>query len=103
MPLPPAKSLTIPPPAVAAIREFVSIFLPEFKDVPFHSTKLCWYTDSLDNSFVVGYPVDCTEHASLLKPGHCRSITCQPTPIHRFSSVREAVAMAPNSCQSLER
>lgn len=55
VPLPPAKSLTIPPPAVAAIREFVSIFLPEFKDVPFHSTKLCWYTDSLDNSFVIDY------------------------------------------------
>lgn len=38
-----------------AIRQFVSIFLPEFDAVPFDSTKLCWYTDSLDNSFVVSY------------------------------------------------
>ena len=103
MPLSPAESLTIPPPAVAAIRTFVSIFLPEFKDVPFHSTKLCWYTDSLDNSFVVGYPGGCTDDASLLKPGHVRSITCQPTPIDLFSSVRAAVAMALNSCRSSER
>ncbi|GME53974.1 nucleotide-binding domain-containing protein [Neofusicoccum parvum] len=35
--------------------DFISIFLPEFKDAPFHSTKLCWYTDSLDNSFVIDY------------------------------------------------
>lgn len=31
----------------------MSIFLPEFADADFNSTKLCWYTDSLDNSFVV--------------------------------------------------
>ncbi|KAL1626668.1 hypothetical protein SLS54_002831 [Diplodia seriata] len=52
VPLPPADSAILPQAAVNAIRHFVSIFLPEFKDAPFHSTKLCWYTDSLDNSFV---------------------------------------------------
>lgn len=31
----------------------MSIFMPEFQNTPFFSTKLCWYTDSLDNSFVV--------------------------------------------------
>ncbi|OCF39486.1 hypothetical protein I317_06704 [Kwoniella heveanensis CBS 569] len=47
----------IKPPQVAldAIQEFVSIFLPELKDVPFYSTKFCWYTDSLDNEFVVDH------------------------------------------------
>ncbi|KAI1382882.1 nucleotide-binding domain-containing protein [Hypoxylon trugodes] len=55
VPLPPLESLSIPQPAIDAIRAFVSIFLPEFRDVAFHSTKLCWYTDSLDNSFVVDY------------------------------------------------
>ncbi|WVW80529.1 hypothetical protein I302_102514 [Kwoniella bestiolae CBS 10118] len=45
------------PPQIAldAIREFVSIFLPEFKGVPYYSTKFCWYTDSLDNEFVIDY------------------------------------------------
>lgn len=55
VPLPPEQSSSIPAPADDAIRRFVSIFLPEFKDMPFHSTKLCWYTDSLDNSFVIDY------------------------------------------------
>lgn len=36
-----------------AIRQFAEIFLPEFANAPFHYTKLCWYTDTLDNSFVV--------------------------------------------------
>ncbi|KAI1475130.1 nucleotide-binding domain-containing protein [Daldinia eschscholtzii] len=55
IPLAPKESLKIPQPAIDAIRNFVSIFLPEFEHVTFHSTKLCWYTDSLDNSFVVDY------------------------------------------------
>ena len=57
MPLPPEQSLSLPTTAVTAIRTFVSIFLPEFIDVPFYSTKLCWYTDSLDNSFLVNHPL----------------------------------------------
>jgi sarcosine oxidase/L-pipecolate oxidase len=43
----------LPEPALDAIKQFVSIFMPEFENTPFYSTKLCWYTDSLDNSFVV--------------------------------------------------
>lgn len=57
VPLPPRECLSLPEPAVYAIRQFVSIFLPEFDQVPFYSTKLCWYTDSLDNSFVVRIPI----------------------------------------------
>jgi sarcosine oxidase/L-pipecolate oxidase len=53
--LSPKESKSLPQGAIEAIEHFVSIFLPEFKDAPFHSTKLCWYTDSLDNSFVIDY------------------------------------------------
>ncbi|OQD75433.1 hypothetical protein PENDEC_c007G04063 [Penicillium decumbens] len=55
VPLSSDESKSIPALAAEAIRHFVSIFLPEFKDCPFSSTKLCWYTDSLDNSFVIDY------------------------------------------------
>ncbi|WYZ39935.1 hypothetical protein EsH8_IV_000276 [Colletotrichum jinshuiense] len=55
VPLPPAECRIVPEPAKEAIRKFVSIFLPEFADTDFNSTKLCWYTDSLDNSFVIDY------------------------------------------------
>ncbi|KXH32569.1 FAD dependent oxidoreductase [Colletotrichum nymphaeae SA-01] len=55
VPLPPAECGIVPDPAREAIRKFVSIFLPEFADKDFNSTKLCWYTDSLDNSFVIDH------------------------------------------------
>ncbi|PHH86790.1 hypothetical protein CDD83_9747 [Cordyceps sp. RAO-2017] len=55
VPLPRAECSRIPPPAEEAIRTFVSLFLPEFRDVPFYSQRLCWYTDSLDNSFLIDY------------------------------------------------
>ncbi|KAJ9145110.1 FAD dependent oxidoreductase [Pleurostoma richardsiae] len=55
VPLLPNESRIVPHAAVDPIKTFVSIFLPEFRDAPFHSTKLCWYTDSLDNSFVIDY------------------------------------------------
>ncbi|KAF7161700.1 hypothetical protein CNMCM5623_007187 [Aspergillus felis] len=49
--------------------EFVSIFLPEFVGVPFSSTKLCWYTDSLDNSFVIDYVPDYAEKSVFVCTG----------------------------------
>ncbi|KAJ4359613.1 uncharacterized protein N0V89_000168 [Didymosphaeria variabile] len=52
VPLPADQIQRIPEVAEEAIRQFVSIFLPDLKDVPFYSTKLCWYTDTIDNSFV---------------------------------------------------
>ncbi|CAI6091663.1 unnamed protein product [Clonostachys chloroleuca] len=60
IPLPYAESKSLPEAATEAIRQFVSIFLPEFATRPFSSTKFCWYTDSLDNSFLVGFhqPLD---------------------------------------------
>ncbi|PHH65542.1 hypothetical protein CDD82_1662 [Ophiocordyceps australis] len=53
IPLPREQSQQLPAEAVDAIKRFVSMFLPEFDRVPFHSTRLCWYTDTLDNSFLV--------------------------------------------------
>ncbi|KAF2160341.1 hypothetical protein M409DRAFT_70505 [Zasmidium cellare ATCC 36951] len=55
IPLPPADCKNIPDAAADAVRNFVSIFLPEFKDAPFHATHMCWYTDTLDNSFLIDY------------------------------------------------
>lgn len=45
----------VPERAKEAIKPFVSIFLPEFEGREFHTMKLCWYTDSLDDSFVVSF------------------------------------------------
>ncbi|KAF3015446.1 hypothetical protein E8E15_003651 [Penicillium rubens] len=55
VPLPADECSLLPEPALYAIKQFVSIFLPEFESTPFFSTKLCWYTDSLDNSFVIDH------------------------------------------------
>ncbi|CAI7591766.1 unnamed protein product [Penicillium discolor] len=55
VPLPAEECSLLPEPALYAIKQFVSIFLPEFENTPFFSTKLCWYTDSLDNSFVIDH------------------------------------------------
>ncbi|CAP86844.1 L-saccharopine oxidase [Penicillium chrysogenum] len=55
VPLPADECSLLPKPALYAIKQFVSIFLPEFESTPFFSTKLCWYTDSLDNSFVIDH------------------------------------------------
>ncbi|KAL3471865.1 FAD dependent oxidoreductase [Aspergillus californicus] len=55
IPLPRSECSKLQESAIYAIKQFVSIFLPEFDGVPFDFTKLCWYTDSLDNSFVIDY------------------------------------------------
>ncbi|KAJ0348551.1 hypothetical protein COL154_006400 [Colletotrichum chrysophilum] len=55
VPMSPADSRVVPDRAREAIKPFVSIFLPDFKEQDFYSTKMCWYTDSLDNSFVIDY------------------------------------------------
>lgn len=51
--MPPSECRAVPKAAKEAIRDFVEIFLPDLKDQPFHSEQLCWYTDTLDNSFLV--------------------------------------------------
>ncbi|TDZ16290.1 L-pipecolate oxidase [Colletotrichum orbiculare MAFF 240422] len=55
IPLSLAESRQVPERAREAIKPFVSIFVPDLAGKSFYSTKLCWYTDSLDNSFVIDY------------------------------------------------
>ncbi|KAF9878347.1 putative FAD dependent oxidoreductase [Colletotrichum karsti] len=55
VPLSPADSRHVPDRAREAIKPFVSTFLPDFDGKEFYTTKMCWYTDSLDNSFVIDY------------------------------------------------
>ncbi|EGX95720.1 FAD dependent oxidoreductase [Cordyceps militaris CM01] len=69
IPMSPKDSCTIPEAAVDSIRQFVKIFLPDFDQVPFYSTKLCWYTDSLDNSFVIDHVPTYTDNSLFVCTG----------------------------------
>ncbi|KAJ5407700.1 hypothetical protein N7509_001583 [Penicillium cosmopolitanum] len=69
VPLPSKECHSLQEQAEFAIRQFVSVFLPEFSTVPFYSAKLCWYTDSLDNSFVIDYVPDYAEKSVFVCTG----------------------------------
>ncbi|OAR00861.1 hypothetical protein LLEC1_07495 [Akanthomyces lecanii] len=69
IPMSPSDSSVIPEAAVDSIRQFVRIFLPDLDNVPFHSTKLCWYTDSLDNSFVIDHVPTHTDNSLFVCTG----------------------------------
>ncbi|OJJ57616.1 hypothetical protein ASPSYDRAFT_46772 [Aspergillus sydowii CBS 593.65] len=69
VPLPPEECSELHESAIYAIKQFVSIFLPEFHGVPFDFTKLCWYTDSLDNSFVIDYVPDYADNSVFVCTG----------------------------------
>lgn len=49
------KETNIPLQALHAIQEHIAVNLPELAPFGLASTKLCWYTDSIDNSFVVDH------------------------------------------------
>ncbi|KAI1422206.1 FAD dependent oxidoreductase [Xylaria sp. FL1777] len=49
------KETNIPVPALEGIKEYISLNLPELTELGLSSTWLCWYTDSIDNSFVVDF------------------------------------------------
>ncbi|KAI1334501.1 FAD dependent oxidoreductase [Xylariaceae sp. FL0016] len=49
------KETNIPFPALDAIKEYISVNFPELTEFGIGSTKLCWYMDSIDNSFVVDF------------------------------------------------
>ena len=51
----PEKEMNIPLPALRAIQEHIKINMPDLYALGLASTKLCWYTDSIDNSFLVVY------------------------------------------------
>ncbi|KAI1197251.1 FAD dependent oxidoreductase [Nemania serpens] len=50
-----AGKMNIPAPALEGIKEYISLNLPELAGLGLSSAWLCWYTDSIDNSFVVDY------------------------------------------------
>ncbi|KAI1405055.1 FAD dependent oxidoreductase [Hypoxylon fuscum] len=45
----------IPVDALKGIQEYIAVNFPQLAPLGISSTKLCWYTDSIDNSFVVDY------------------------------------------------
>ncbi|KAI1483155.1 FAD dependent oxidoreductase [Daldinia eschscholtzii] len=49
------KETRIPIDALKGIKEFITINFPELVALGISSTRLCWYTDSIDNSFVVDF------------------------------------------------
>ncbi|KAI0196490.1 FAD dependent oxidoreductase [Xylaria flabelliformis] len=51
----PSAEENIPVPALEGIKEYISLNLPELAELGLSSTWLCWYTDSIDNSFVVDF------------------------------------------------
>ncbi|KAH8905810.1 FAD dependent oxidoreductase [Coniochaeta sp. PMI_546] len=52
------KETNIPLQALDAIKSFIADNLPELTEFGISSTKLCWYTDSIDNSFLIDYVPD---------------------------------------------
>ncbi|KAI0874595.1 FAD dependent oxidoreductase [Hypoxylon argillaceum] len=63
----------IPVPALEGIKEYISLNLPELAELGLASTFLCWYTDSIDNSFVVDFV-----------PGRSRVAVCTGGSGHGF-------------------
>ncbi|OKL62196.1 hypothetical protein UA08_02323 [Talaromyces atroroseus] len=49
------KESNIPKKSLNSIKEFISINTPDLLPLEFSATKLCWYTDSIDNSFVIDH------------------------------------------------
>ncbi|OTA99759.1 hypothetical protein M426DRAFT_67223 [Hypoxylon sp. CI-4A] len=49
------KESRIPVDALNGIKEFITVNFPELEPLGISSTRLCWYTDSIDNSFVVDF------------------------------------------------
>ncbi|KAI0836483.1 FAD dependent oxidoreductase [Hypoxylon sp. FL0890] len=49
------KETRIPVEALNGIKEYITINFPELVPLGVSSTRLCWYTDSIDNSFVVDF------------------------------------------------
>ncbi|KAI1637768.1 FAD dependent oxidoreductase [Biscogniauxia mediterranea] len=49
------KEDRIPSQAMEGIKEYITVNFPELVPLGIASTKLCWYTDSIDNSFVVDF------------------------------------------------
>ncbi|KIM81419.1 hypothetical protein PILCRDRAFT_8774 [Piloderma croceum F 1598] len=51
----PQDGLSIPKTKVRALREHLRGVYPDLAEKPFAATRLCWYTDSPDEDWVIGY------------------------------------------------
>ncbi|KAK8870118.1 hypothetical protein IAR55_000688 [Kwoniella newhampshirensis] len=49
------KAVNLPKKAITYIKEVVGEVFPELKGIGITDTRMCWYTDSIDNSFVIDY------------------------------------------------
>ncbi|KUJ13712.1 FAD dependent oxidoreductase [Mollisia scopiformis] len=49
------KAVNLPKKAISNLKELVGDMFPDLKEVGITDTRMCWYTDSLDNSFVIDY------------------------------------------------
>lgn len=49
------KGQYIPAEADEALRAGLARYLPQFKDRPWAKKALCWYTDTVDGNFIIGY------------------------------------------------
>ena len=45
----------MPQKALANLKRVIAELFPELKEIGITDTRLCWYTDSLDNSFLIDY------------------------------------------------
>ncbi|KZT12872.1 FAD dependent oxidoreductase [Laetiporus sulphureus 93-53] len=52
---PSVDDTSIPLKSIEGIKTFVSTFLPDLAALPIAVTRLCFYTDSVDNSFLIDY------------------------------------------------
>lgn len=49
------RATSLPRKAIANLKNAVAELFPELQDLGICDTRMCWYTDLLDNSFVVDY------------------------------------------------
>ncbi|EIW65833.1 hypothetical protein TREMEDRAFT_41277 [Tremella mesenterica DSM 1558] len=51
----PDKAVNLPKKAIVNIKKVVFELFPELRGIGITDTRMCWYTDSVDNSFVIDY------------------------------------------------
>ncbi|KAJ0106978.1 L-pipecolate oxidase [Diaporthe amygdali] len=52
------KETNVPLKSLQGIKDYINHALPSLAPLGISSTKLCWYTDSIDNSFLISYLPD---------------------------------------------
>lgn len=55
---PQTDAVTVPAEAMRVIRTFVEENLPDLLDLDLNNIRLCWYTDSVDNTFLIDHVPD---------------------------------------------